>query len=421
MSSTSGPVARPNRIDSLDVLRGFALLGILVMNIQASSMPDAAYWNPTVYGDLTGANYWVWLLSYVLANRKFYTLFSMLFGAGIFLMTSRAESHGVSSAGRHYRRLGWLVLFGALHMSFLSYVDVLYFYGIVGLVVFLLRKRSPRQLLLLGLASLVIFSVLSIHNGRVLQSGPAETWEDYALEWEPTEEKINEELELYRGDWIGQVKHRFPEMLISDTTVLRTIGFRILGWMLIGMALFKWRWFSAQRPNWNYTALLAATVLTGVPLTLYLVGRNFAAGWDARTTSWSTPSFVAIEWLGVILSLAWISAVMLVCKTPSLNAATGPLAAVGRMAFTNYIMQTVICTTIFYGWGLGYFGHVERVGQLGIVLAIWVFQLIVSPLWLRYFRFGPLEWLWRTLTYWKWQPMRATPTLLQAAPVTPLP
>ena len=105
------------------------------------------------------------------------------------------------------------------------------------------------------------------------------------------------------------------------------------------------------------------------------------------------------------MALGWVGATMLVCQSP-LKRLTGPLAAVGRMAFSNYILDTVVCTSIFYGFGLGLFGKVSRVQQIEIVFAIWIVQLTISPIWLKYFQFGPLEWVWRSLTYWKKQPFR---------------
>src|SRR3984957_8816604 len=150
------PVTEKERIVSIDVLRGFALLGILPMNIQYFSMIGAAYWNPTAYGNLTGANYWVWLLSHTLADEKFMTIFSMLFGAGIVLMTSRIEATGKSSGVLHCRRMGWLVLFGLAHAYLLWSGDILVTYGICGLPVYLFRKLRPRTLLVLGLLAVSV-------------------------------------------------------------------------------------------------------------------------------------------------------------------------------------------------------------------------------------------------------------------------
>jgi uncharacterized protein len=150
------PVAEKERIVSIDALRGFALLGILYMNIQAFSMVSAAYMNPTAYGDLHGANYAVWLAGHLLADLKFMSIFSMLFGAGIFLMTSHIEASGQRPTRLHYRRMGWLMLFGLLHGSLLWYGDILYDYALCGMLVFLFRKRRPRTLIITGI---ILFSV----------------------------------------------------------------------------------------------------------------------------------------------------------------------------------------------------------------------------------------------------------------------
>ncbi len=145
---------------------------------------------------------------------------------------------------------------------------------------------------------------------------------------------------------------------------------------------------------------------------LYGVARNFAENWEPL---YDIPFGSQFNyWGSIVVSLGWVGLVMLVYRQSWLRLVTQALAAVGRMAFTNYLMQTLICTTIFYGYGFGLFGRVERVGQIGIVFGVWIFQLVVSPLWLRFFRFGPAEWLWRCLTYLKCPPLwRGTEPALQ--------
>src|SRR5262249_19871775 len=152
-------VAETERIASIDVLRGFALLGILVMNIQSFAMVGAVYDNPTAYGNLNGANFVVWLLSHLLAEQKFISIFSMLFGAGIVLMWRRAESSGAGPARLHYRLMGWLIVFGLLHAYLLWYGDILYTYGICGLFVYLFRRKSPRTLVSYSLVLAMIGSL----------------------------------------------------------------------------------------------------------------------------------------------------------------------------------------------------------------------------------------------------------------------
>lgn len=408
MEAKLTPVSEPQRIVSLDVLRGFALLGILVINIQSFSMIFSAYMNPTAYGDLTGANYWVWLLSHVLTDQKFMTIFSMLFGAGIVLLSSRVEARGQSATGVHYQRMFWLIVFGLLHAYLLWWGDILFLYGICGLVVYLFRKLSPRKLLVLGLLTIAVSSALFLFFGWSMQFWPPEALEELTQDWQPTLERTAEEVAIYQGGWLEQMNHRVPKSFEFETFVLLIWGFwRAGGLMLVGMGLYKVGVFTLKRSAGFYAALIMGALLVGIPTVSYGVHRNFTVGWDVHSSFFFGWQFN--YWGSLIVSMGWIGLVMLACQYPPLARLTRPFAAVGQMAFTNYILQTVICTTIFYGHGFGLFGQVERTGQIAIVAAVWVFQLLVSPIWLRYFLFGPLEWLWRSLTYLQWQPFRRLP------------
>ena len=215
--TVSGPVLQTERIDSLDVLRGFALLGILVMNIQAFAMIGAAYLNPTAYGDLTGANYWVWLLGHVLVDMKFMGMFSMMFGAGIVLMTSRREAATGKSAGLHYRRMGWLLLFGLLHAYLLWYGDILYTYALCGMLVYLFRRRRPTTLIIIGVATVAVSSAISIGFHFSMPYWPAEGIENMGGAWKPGPDLLAKELDAYRGGWLDQLPHRAAPRSTSHT------------------------------------------------------------------------------------------------------------------------------------------------------------------------------------------------------------
>ena len=401
----AAPISARERITSIDVLRGFAVLGILVMNIQSFSMIGPAYFNPTAYGDLSGANWWVWLFSHLLADQKFMTIFSMLFGAGIVVFTSRAEAKGRRPAGLHYRRMLWLIIFGLLHAHLLWYGDILYSYGMCGLLVYLLRRLRPGWLILIGVAALTIPSALQFFSGWSMQFWPEQAMQEQMAFWAPDAEQIREELDAYRGSWWEQMSYRVPfSVMIQTMALFFFVLWRAGGLMLIGMALFKWGVFSAARSKAFYGTLVGVAAFAGIPLVLYGVQRNIGSEW-----SFEYARFIGSQynyWASILVSLGWIGLVMLVCQAPGLGAITRPFAAAGRMAFTNYLLQTVICTTIFYGHGFGLYGQVSRVEQILIVLAVWIVQLILSPLWLRYFRFGPMEWLWRSLSYWRRPPMR---------------
>ena len=168
------------------------------------------------------------------------------------------------------------------------------------------------------------------------------------------------------------------------------------------MALFKLGVLNARRSRRFYRRLLLLGFGIGIPIAAYGVYTNFAAGWDVRYSFFLGSQFN--DWASIPVALGWVGTVMLACRSTAFAQISPVLAAVGRMAFSNYILQTLICTTIFYGHGLGFFGRVDRLGQVGIVLMIWALELILSPLWLARFQFGPLEWLWRCLTYWRRQP-----------------
>lgn len=404
MASLTGPVTQAERIDSLDVLRGFALLGILVMNIMSFSMPFSAYFNPTSFGDITGANYWVWFFSHLLFDQKFMTIFSMLFGAGIIIFTTRAAERGRSPAAMHYRRSFWLLVIGAIHAYLLWYGDILVLYAMCALIIYPARKLSPKALLPIGLSLLLIGSAISLMAGMSLSYWPPEDVAEMSQDWRPSPERLNEEITAYTGPWSGQLSHRVPLALEFHTLVFFVWGFwRAAGLMLMGMALYKWGVFNATCSRKFYLAL-AACGLVGLAIVFTGVRMNEAWQWDMYFSFFKGVQFN--YWGSVFVSTAYIGLMMLFCQSAAGRWFKGSLRAVGQMAFTNYLMHTLICITIFYGPGLGLFAQVGRVGQVGIVLVIGVAQLIYSPIWLRHFRFGPFEWFWRSLTYWRPQPMR---------------
>ncbi len=399
----AGPIPESQRIVSIDVLRGVAVLGILVMNIQAFSMIGAAYMNPTAWGNLEGVNWWVWYLGHLFADQKFWTIFSMLFGAGIVVMTARYGATGRSAAGVHYRRMAWLLVFGLLHAHLLWYGDILYFYALCGMVAYPFRRLPPWALIGLGLVAISIEYGVSLGCGALLQAGviPVEEMMD---DWNPPPGAASLEIAAYRGGWLDQMPHRVATAAFFETFLfLFFIGWRTGGLVLIGMALYRIGVFSAARSRAFYWALVGLAALA-VPVIMYGVRRNFEEGWDLKYSFFQGTHYNM--WASLFVALGWVGLVMLVCKSEALRPLTRPVAGVGRMALSCYLMQTIICTTIFYGHGLGLFAHVERWQQLLIVLGVWAFLLVAAPLWLSRYRFGPFEWLWRSLTYWKLQPMR---------------
>ena len=377
-----GPVPQAARIDSIDVLRGFALLGILIMNIQLFAMPEAAYYNPTAYGDLEGANLYVWLGGRLLADQKLMTIFSMLFGAGIVLMTSRADARG-ETRHVHYRRMGWLAIIGLAHAHLLWAGDILFLYAVCGMLVYPFRGLSPGRLLVLGTATVAVAAAIFAGLQASLPNWSEEALAEVTLgAWQPTQAIIDDTVATYRGGWLEQLPARSAMALGFETFMLVIWGgWRAGGLMLIGMALFKLEVFSARRSRRFYGALIAAALVAGIPVEAYGVALDFEFGW---ALDWSLLQGRQFNyWPSIAVGLGYVGLVMLACRTEALRPLTRPFAAVGQTALTNYLLQTVICTTIFYGHGLGLYGSVDRVGQLAIVLGVWAVQLLASPLWLR--------------------------------------
>ena len=405
-SILSGPVGPSERIVSIDVLRGFAVLGILAMNVQSFSMIGAAYLNPYAYGDLSGVNYAVWFLSHLLADSKFMTIFSLLFGAGVVLMATRREETGRPAAGVHYRRMFWLIVFGLLHGVFLWYGDILYAYGICGLVIYLFRRRSPRFLMIFGVLVVGVGSLLTMFWQVTLPYWPPEAIEQVEVEWwAPPPEEVQSELDAYRGGWSQQQVVRAPTAIYMETNhFLTETMWRAGGLMLVGMALFKLGIFGAARSREFYLRMMSLGFGLGLPIVIFGVLYCNDHGWDIRSAFFGGGQFN--YWASLLVAAGWIGAIMLVCQRPGWGRAKMTLAAVGRMALSCYLLQTIICTTIFYGHGLGLYGSVSRVGQASIVLAVWLALLWFCPFWLKRFRFGPFEWLWRSLTYMKVQPLK---------------
>ncbi len=387
------------------MLRGVALLGILVMNIRAFASVFASYSNPTIHVDWTGVHRWVWLAGHILADMKMMTLFSMLFGAGLVLMTSRNEAKTGRSAGVHYRRMAWLLLIGVLHAHLLWNGDILVMYAECGFIVYLVRNWGAKLQIIVGGLMILLGSALMIGIGSRLDFMPAEALKGMADMWQPGADVVQREIDAYQGNWLEQAALRTPNAIGFQTFGFLTFGlWRAGGAMLVGMGLYKLGVFSAARSTGLYLGLLVVGVVVGVPLILVGYQRNVEVGFAMEEAMFFNSQFNYFA--SLFMALAWVGLVMLIVKAGALKLLTGALAAVGQMALTNYLMQTIICTTIFYGHGFGLFGRFNYLEQFYVVLGVWGVELIWSPLWLKHFRFGPFEWLWRSLTYWRLQPMK---------------
>lgn len=430
----TAPTARQDRVNSVDVLRGVGLLGILAMNILGFGLINAAEENPTILGGGVP----VWFVVNVLMEGKMRAIFSMLFGAGLILMTSRAEERGDSAkiADIWLRRNLWLMLFGVVHAYFIWAGDILFSYGLTGLFLYPFRKLRPAALLTIGLLTLATQVPRTVIDYAETKLTKAE--HDLALEVEKTKLKLTEELKKSKEKWEEQLKDSKPPKeeiekylkklragywqifrervgLVSEiesSAYYHFILWDVAGMMFIGMGLMKARVLTGERGTGLYLAMMLGGYAIGVPV-------RAAAMWMVMKSNWDilTHAGVGITYDVSRLAVATghVGFFLLLCKRGWLEWLTRRLAAVGQMALSNYITHSLVCTTIFYGYGFGLYGKLQRLELYYVVGAIWVFQLIFSPIWLKHFQFGPLEWAWRSLTYWKRQPMRVAAPVVVAA------
>jgi uncharacterized protein len=398
------PMALQARLLNIDIIRGIALLGILLMNIQAFSMNFSAYSNPTSFGDLNGINFYVYYFSHLFADQKFMTIFSILFGVGIILMAENIERKGDNPTKIHYKRMLILAVFGMLHAYLLWFGDILFPYALAGMIAYTARKKSVKFLFItafisIGFCSLVMFLISLV----IPMMEPADL-ESMMAVWAPTQELIDKDILVNQASWLGQMEHRNFMASKMQTNVLFYL-FRIVGLMMIGMALFKLNFFGKRFSNKSLMISAIVTITLGLFLIVTGNQANFANGWPID----SMLSGIQYNyWGSILLAFSYMSLLIVFCRSSVLLKLKSLLANVGKMALTNYLSHTLICGFIFYGWGLGFYGTFERSEMLLVVIGVWVFQLFFSSFWMARFQFGPFEWLWRSMTYGKRQPLKIT-------------
>lgn len=408
-SRSAAPVSEAGRIHAIDILRGFAVLGILIVNIWTFAWLATTYPNPSAApgGGLAGIDLWIWGAVNLFADTKFISIFSMLFGAGIALMSERMERRGASGRGLHYRRQFWLLALGLLHAYGIWHGDILVPYALCGFLLYPCRRWSPRRLLWTGGVAIAVVVLLFGLLQVTIPFVSAEERTALAAEWAPPPAQLDAEIAAMRGGWTDQMPIRatyaaFVQGIAFPSYLLWRVG----GLMLVGMALYKLGVLSGRRPAAFYRRLAGWGLGLGLPVVAAGLWYNIAGGFAWERSTFGGGLFNYVGSVGVFLG--YVGLVMLLARGTRMAGVRARLAAVGRMALTNYIAQSVFCSLIFYGHGLGAFERVGSVACVGIVVAIWGLQLAWSPWWLARFRFGPLEWLWRTLSYGGRQPMRRT-------------
>jgi uncharacterized protein len=430
-TASTGPVTEKQRIRSIDTLRGVALLGILLLNIIAFANPFAAYFDPRVDGADSGLNLAVAMAVDIWFEGSFRTIFSMLFGAGLLIFIAKPGVDESVTKSLYYRRTLLLVCFGLFNAYFLIWAgDILYAYGMTGLLLYFFRNFPAKKLAQFAALIFLLLGVLhtGLHfNSRAIyadyqavaalpasteltadQQETVELWDAFQRQQFSAPDQITEETEARQGGYVSNfvvtaglnIQLQTFIFLISD---LWDVG----AMMLLGMAFMKWKIFDASRSLRFYLKMTAIGFVVGLTVNTWEVVTYVSSGYEPFWTATARPSYDIGR---LAMAVGYIGLVMTICKLGILSWLRHALACVGQMALTNYLSQSLICNIIFIGFGFGLFAQLERTEIYYVVFGVWVFQLIFSVIWLKHYRFGPAEWLWRSLTYKKKQSLK-----LQAA------
>lgn len=392
------PIVTPRmtrRIESLDLLRGIAVLGILLVNIVGMGTPYATVDNPTAYGPFTIANQIAWAGVYVFAQQKFIAIFAMLFGAGILLLDELNQRKGLAPKPMHFKRMGWLALFGLLHAWFLWYGDILLTYAVAGCLAWLWRQRSVLCLASWGLLFYAIPAYFILATHATIHEFDAQTIAAIASNWSPSHAEIAQEIAAVSGG-LSALWHERGDFILTLQTSALFFGslWLALGYMLFGMALFKLGVLSAKASRRSYR-LMTLLAVPGLALTAYAAYFRYTDGFSVENSM-----FLPMVWLHIgslLTTLGYIAIFILCLRGGALRWLTIRLQAVGRIAFSLYIMHSVMAVILF-NW-LGLFGQLQRFELILLAIAVGVLQLWLAPIYLARFSHGPLEYVWRKLTY----------------------
>lgn len=429
----SSPVSQRDRIVILDSLRGFAILGILLINMPSFSIPPPAHHDPSVLNEWGTIDFTVWKFMNWFPEGTQRAIFSMLFGAGILLFIGGKEKRldGLMPADYFFRRQLWLIVFSLFDVFVLLWSgDILLDYAILGMIMFAFRNLPPKKLLI-GAGFCFLFMLArenrnlyldkeTIHRGEMIasidttrtkltliQKEQLSAMEDFKNRntIESKQQRMQKSIEKSTGTYYDLYKYRTNRYLNDLVAYLYFGIWDVMLFMFIGMAFFKMGILTGQASTKTYLWMTIIGLGIGLTVSYLRLQQEVDAkfNWyDYSKQVWLSSyevsrTFRAIGILGLI---------MLMYKSGLFKWLFNLLRPVGQMAFTNYLMQSLLCGLFFYGIGYGMFGKLQRHEIYYVLAAVWTIQIIYSNIWLRYFRFGPMEWCWRSLTYWKKQPMK---------------
>ena len=426
-----------DRIHALDALRGIALLGILLMNILWFGLPENTVEDLRLRNEFSGPNLWSWWAIEVFFHGTMRGMFSMLFGASAVLILEKfAVNKNLDSAAEFYfRRLLILFLFGLFNAYILLWPgDILYTYALAGMFVFPLYRLPIKKILIVAGLILIVSCLQTtwIHHKPVrlkkaadaalaidtsktplnaIQKSDIEAWQSFEREQTIEHKREVDKNQVLRtqGDFLtfffysASIAYFLETNFVYDFFFLDAFAF-----MLIGIAIYRLKILSGKRSFRFYLLLAIIGYAIGFPIYYIAASNKLDSGFNAYLIALREPfSLQQIGRLG--LTIGNIGFLIMLFKLPFTSWLTKLMSPVGRMAFTNYLMQSIIGGLLFSGFAFGLFNQLERYQLYYVAGSIWMFQIIFSHIWMRIFYTGPFEWLWRSATYWSWQKFERRP------------
>ena len=433
-TNLAAPVNQSERIVILDALRGIAILGILLMNIPGFALPaPASYGDPSVLNEWGTINFKTWYFIDWFMEGSQRGIFSMLFGAGIILFITRQEkkAEGLWPTDYFLRRQLWLLVFGLFNAFVLLWFwDILFQYAIIGIIMFAFRRLSPKALIIGAFVSLLLMTAREnvdayrerkmIYKGEAIakmdtavtklteeQKGSLGAMTEFKEKTSPEGKKkqMQKSLKAVRGSYGEFYEYQSERSFMGEVHYTYNGLWDIMIFMFLGMAFFKNGVITGQASTKVYWWLFIVGLGVGLTLSYFrlqpLIDYKFN-----RFEILKNGPFEFYEISRTFRAIGIFGLIMLLYKSGWFKWLCALMRPVGQMAFTNYLMQSLLVGLFFYGVGFGMFGKLQRYEMYYVVAATWALQIILSHIWLRFFRFGPLEWAWRSLTYWKKQPLR---------------
>ncbi|MEN0036092.1 MAG: DUF418 domain-containing protein [Cellvibrio sp.] len=387
----NNPAPNLQRIPALDTARGIAVLGVLLINIYSFALPEVMRSNPLLMIDASRLDEAIWYLLHIFADTKFITMLTVVFGASLWFFGAHKTGDDPALAnGLQLRRSLWLMVFGLLHAYLIWDGDVLFSYAVCALIAWHWRQLGDGVLMKISAALIVIGSLPML----LIAAAFPEVMDEW-MTFQSADE-IAKEVAHYQQGWWDLAPDRIRAAIDMQLGVIVS-GWSSLALMLVGIVLARRGFLTLQANADAYRKLIAITLVPGLLLVKLGLGKSIEHDFAAAYIY--TYGYELHFWGSTLMGIAYVLLVMQWSHAGSGLFLRRILAAVGRMALSIYIMQSIICTWLFYGYGLGWFGQLPLTQLLLVIGAIWLFQCMFACWWLNRFHYGPLEWLWRSLVY----------------------